>query len=95
MRWKLGIGPVKELETKPMLRRAESEAKDSTSMSPERPKFLSLRLETKPLAQMMPIHCELGAQGSVPGFHESREEELAKDCLSLRRAADSEMEKVG
>lgn len=81
---------MKELETKPMLLRPGREANASISIFPESPRFLRRRLETNPLTQIIPNHFESGAHGSVPGFHESREDEFAKDCLSWRRAADSE-----
>lgn len=84
---------MKELEMKPMLLRPGREANASISMLPESPRFLRRMLETNPWAQTIPNHFESAAQGSVPGFHdESREEELAKDCLSFKRATDSEAE---
>ncbi|KAM0031920.1 hypothetical protein Hdeb2414_s0016g00469431 [Helianthus debilis subsp. tardiflorus] len=61
------------------------------SISPDKLSDFKRRVVTIPLTQTSPTHLMVLSQGLVPGFQESREMGLFKDCLILSKASVSFM----
>lgn len=93
IRLKSGIGPEKELLTRVMVRRVGISSKASTSIVPERSISARWRPVKTPSLHMTPAHASLLLHGEVFGTQELRAPVLESDCLRLRRASDSGMER--